>query len=354
LNVVDLPSLTTVLDTPTVALTRLIDTANVAPVSATGGFGNIAFSISPPLPNGLSISATNGFITGIAQVIQTAAPFNITATDAVGQKSTQTFTLTVIDPPLTATVVSANNVFTQYKSFTAIQPVTAAGGVTPYVFGIAPLLTGTGLTYSASGILAGTPTATLTTASYTVTITDSGGVVQTTSTSISIGINPPAPLVAVVNTSSLVYTIGVPATLIRPFEGSGGTGALTYSVSPALPLSLGLNAATGFIAGTPTVISSTATYTITVTDSAAVPQSTSTAVTVVIFPKPITLTVQQAEVVLTRYAAITTSIIPVLASDGSGVLTYTLIPPTLPNTVVYDAFTGEVEGTPTDPSISTT
>ena len=52
-----------------------------------------------------------------------------------------------------------------------------------------------------------------------------------------------------------------------PVSGSGGTGPLTYSVSPSLPLGLSVNSVTGLVAGTPTVTSATTPYTVTVTDA---------------------------------------------------------------------------------------
>jgi hypothetical protein len=146
--------------------------------------------------------------------------------------------------------------------------------------------------------------------------------------------------------------VGIAAIPTIPFSGLGGTGALRYAVLQPLPLSLGLNASTGAITGNPTVISSTATYTFTITDSAAIPQSTSTQISIVVLPRPISLTVDIAEVILTRYSAISGSIIPVSATGGQGLLTYSLIPPTLPNGITYDEFTGELEGTPTAPSSS--
>ena len=52
-----------------------------------------------------------------------------------------------------------------------------------------------------------------------------------------------------------------------PVTGSGGTGTLSYSVSPALPTGLTFNASTGAISGTPTATSAATSYTVTVTDS---------------------------------------------------------------------------------------
>jgi hypothetical protein len=55
---------------------------------------------------------------------------------------------------------------------------------------------------------------------------------------------------------------------------SGGTAPLTWSVNPALPAGLTLDAATGAVTGTPAASLSKTAYEFTVTDSAATPVST--------------------------------------------------------------------------------
>ena len=48
---------------------------------------------------------------------------------------------------------------------------------------------------------------------------------------------------------------------------SGGTGSLSYNISPVLPAGLSFSAATGLITGTPTAVSPAASYMVTVTDA---------------------------------------------------------------------------------------
>ena len=54
---------------------------------------------------------------------------------------------------------------------------------------------------------------------------------------------------------------------VRFPQASGGDGALSYSVTPALPAGLTLDASTGLLTGTPTGTSAQATYTYTVSDN---------------------------------------------------------------------------------------
>ena len=58
-----------------------------------------------------------------------------------------------------------------------------------------------------------------------------------------------------------------PMRSVRFPQASGGDGKLSYSVTPALPAGLTLNATTGLLTGTPTGTSAQATYTYTVSDN---------------------------------------------------------------------------------------
>ena len=58
-----------------------------------------------------------------------------------------------------------------------------------------------------------------------------------------------------------------PMRSVRFPQASGGDGKLSYSVTPALPAGLSLDASTGLLSGTPTATSAQATYTYTVSDS---------------------------------------------------------------------------------------
>ncbi len=58
-----------------------------------------------------------------------------------------------------------------------------------------------------------------------------------------------------------------PMRSVRFPQASGGDGTLSYSVTPALPAGLTLDATTGLLTGTPTATSAQATYTYTVSDS---------------------------------------------------------------------------------------
>ena len=71
------------------------------------------------------------------------------------------------------------------------------------------------------------------------------------------------------NSQSVIATINAQIASTQSFTTAGFSGAITYSVSPSLPNGLSMNSTTGVITGTPTVIQSSTSYTITATGATA-------------------------------------------------------------------------------------
>ena len=78
------------------------------------------------------------------------------------------------------------------------------------------------------------------------------------------GTSPPSNLTYSINPA--VYLRGIPIMLNVP--RSGGGAVVSYAVAPALPAGLSLDTTTGVISGTPTVVATTASYTVTARNSA--------------------------------------------------------------------------------------
>lgn len=128
-------------------------------------------------------------------------------------------------------------------------------------FTISPTLP-RGLTFSSTtGVVSGTPEVTLARTEFTVTCTDDA--IRVTAT-IFIRI---AATTATISPATQTIS-GVVGSAISPSSAYTDTelSTKTFSVSPALPSGLGINASTGVISGTPTVASAAATYTVTATD----------------------------------------------------------------------------------------
>lgn len=94
-----------------------------------------------------------------------------------------------------------------------------------------------------------------------MTVTDTNG--DTAAANFTLTVNSAVVATQAIATETTAYNS---TTTLTPVNGSGGTGALSYSISPTLPVGLNLNAATGQVTGAPTTVSSLTSYTVTVTD----------------------------------------------------------------------------------------
>jgi len=157
------------------------------PVTSTGGFGSNIYTVTPPLPTGLSINANSGAITGTPTVSIAARLETVTVTDAKGGSVSATFTLQV-SPALTATRAVTTKSITRNLAVTPFTPVTGGGSVyTPYVYSISPSLPGAMQIASSTGAITGTPpNAAAAARNYTVTVTDGGGFTATGAFALSI------------------------------------------------------------------------------------------------------------------------------------------------------------------------
>ncbi len=225
-----------------------------------GGGAVISYSVSPSLPAGLSLSTSTGVVSGTPTAITASATYTVTATNS-GGSATATLSLAVTDLPPTNLVYSAPTA--SYTVGTTIAPNLAThdgGAVVSFnVFPSLPL----GLSFnSTTGSVTGTPLASAATTVYTVTAANSGGN-ATANLSLTVNDLPPTGLSYAFPTS--IYTVGTAIAANAPNHG-GGVVSL-YSVSPALPAGLDLNASTGVVSGVPSTPAALAVYTITAANS---------------------------------------------------------------------------------------
>lgn len=318
------------INTPAVPFTPVTVTANT-------GTGPFAFAISPALSAGLSFSTTDGSISGTPTVAATATNYTITVTDAVGAVTSRAFTLTV-NGPLSAVQGIANKTLTVGTAAAAFRPIFPAGGTAPYTFAIAPALPGTLALNASTGNIAGTPSATLTTTPYTITVTDGAGATANNTFNLSVnGVVAAAQAVA-----TKVLTAGTAAVAFTPVTASGGAPAYTFAISPALPANLVLNASTGAISGTPAVASPATTHTVTVSDTVGGTASATFSLTVNAAPTSTLAIASKALTINTAAVAFT----PVTATGGTESLTYA-VSPALPTGLSLNTSNGAVSGTPT-------
>ena len=250
--------------------TGTIGSAYSTLLQSSGGTGPYAWSItSGGLPNGLSLSASTGLISGTPTAIG-STNFTATLADSSNPSQRKSVSLTLVVAPLPLAITTSNlasgTTGSNYQSL-----LQATGGIAPYTWSITGSLPA-GLSLSATtGIISGSPTASGT-FSFTATATDAGNPAQTQSVRLSIVI---APVTLAISTSALPS--GTQNSLYsEPLQAFGGTGTYTWSISQgALPAGLNLATTTGVVSGTPTA-SGNSSFKATVTDTGS-PAQTATA-----------------------------------------------------------------------------
>ncbi|WP_420993120.1 kelch repeat-containing protein [Cupriavidus sp. 30B13] len=142
-------------------------------------------------------------------------------------------------------------------------PASSGGPITGY--SIAPALPA-GLTLDAqTGVISGTPTVTVAETLYTITGTNAAGTVVVT-LRLAVQAAPVAPASLAYDTPAALY-VAAEAIVPNTPRVTGGA-ASAFTVAPALPAGLSLNAQTGAITGTPAAVQSQATYTVTASNRA--------------------------------------------------------------------------------------
>lgn len=152
------------------------------------------------------------------------------------------------------------------------QTITVTGGSGAKTFSVSSGALPAGLALNATtGAIAGTPTAPIGTASFTITVTDSSTPVQSDSQALTIDIVNPLLI-----TSGALPGTAIGAAYSQMVTASGGTTPYTFSVSAgALPAGLTLNATTGAVTGPATATATSQNLTIRVADSSS-PQLSAT------------------------------------------------------------------------------
>jgi len=150
---------------------RDVDITDNVPSSAGGAV--TSYSVSPPLPAGLSLDGSTGVISGTPSAITAQATYTVTATNSAGS-TTAGVVITVTDQaPSGLTYATNPAVYSQGLAVTSNLPSSTGGAVVSWSVS-PPLPAGLSLD-PYTGVVSGTPTAITALATYRVTATNSGG-----------------------------------------------------------------------------------------------------------------------------------------------------------------------------------
>ena len=306
---------------------------------------------------GLTLNAAARTITGTPTAASPLQNFAWAARDADDDMNTSDralliFSITVSAATVDAIPAFANGETIPTQDFTVgvpIMPLTlprATGGDGALTYTITPAIPGLTLNPT-TGVLTGTPTTAATLATYRYTVTDMDGDTATITFRITIEAagTDTAPTFGGATISAQNYIAGTAITAVTLPVATGGDGAITYTLTPALPTGLTFNAATRTITGTASAAATVQTFTYTATDTA---NATATLMfSITIDAADTAPAFADGAAVSAQTFTIGTAVdltLPV-ATGGNGAITYTLTP-AIPGLTLNPA-TGVLTGTPT-------
>jgi alpha-tubulin suppressor-like RCC1 family protein len=302
----------------------VVGTGYSATMSALDGAPGYSWT-SSTLPQGLSIDATTGKITGTPTQAGTFGSVTITATDQNGAKAEATYTITIAAAIHITTTSLPNGVSgTDYSA-----TVEAAAGAPGYGWTSTGLPGGLVLN-SSTGAITGNPYEVGTFDAVKITATDRNGATAEAVFTITI-----APAVHITTTllPDAVLNEAYPETAL---EATGGTGPYTWSAT-GLPAGVSVNTSTGVLSGIPTE-SGPFNALVTVTDANHKTAEASLSFTV--HPELAITTAGLPTAVVGEQYSVT------LAGLG-GNTPYTWAVADLPHGLTLDTSTGAITGTPT-------
>lgn len=219
-----------------------------------GGTGPFVWSLSGVLPQGITLNASTGVLSGTPNQAGTFA-ITVSVLDSLGQQTSRQLTLTASQAIRIAPDTAPNGTVRVAYALT----FTASGGTAPYSFALLNAIPGLTLD-SGTGLLRGTPEQ-AGNFPFTIRAVDARGLSATRDYTLLVN----APLRVVTEVLPDGFERSVYA---QTLEASGGVAPYTWRIiSGALPEGLSLNTATGAISGTPVIAGST-TATFEVADAA--------------------------------------------------------------------------------------
>ena len=342
------------------SVTTVTGTIN-QPINNVSTFSSVQYGISPytysissgTLPTGVTLDSNTGIISGIPTATQSSSSVTVSVTDSLGV--TASTTSTVAFTVGSAIVATANSVapVTGYtnQAISTVTPFSSVtGGTQPYWYFVSSGTLPDRVTLDpTTGQISGTPTQTYATSNVTISVRDAGGIVASTTSTISFTVI--LALVAMPGGTSTVF--GYQSTAITSFSAfgsvSGGTAPYTYYVSSSTqpPTGIAINSSTGLVSGTPTATQSSSNVTFSVKDSTNLVASTTVTVGFTVNTAFTASAGATSSVSVTQNTAITSFNPFSSVSGGYTPYVYSVSSGTLPTGVTINSSTGLVSGTPT-------
>ena len=286
-----------------------------------------SFTVSPALPDGLTLNKTTGEIAGTPTAAAANANYTIKAKNS-GGTATAILAITVNAPPSSFTYKDNPAVYWQ-----SVESTTNSATITGVIdsFTVSPALPAGLVLSKTTGAISGTPSVIATSAKYVVTARNPAG---SASVAVTILVNgPPSGFYFASNPA--VYSQGV---AIAPNTATISGAVDIFSVSPPLPAGLVMNTATGTITGTPTAASALATYSVTAKNAAGSPTIT---LTLTVNGPPTALAYTTASATYWQSVAIAQN-----TATVSGAVDSFTVSPALPAGLALNKATGAITGTP--------
>ncbi|MQA40751.1 putative Ig domain-containing protein [Rugamonas aquatica] len=324
---------------PTAAIVALQNQAISPDVPSNSGGLVANYSVSPTLPEGMSLDVLSGIIKGTPAVTSPLQAYTIIATNSTGTaESTISISVTEqLQPPSNLTYRTLSIIATQNQAMPSMAPSNSGGVATSY--SVSPPLPAGLVLDTSSGLISGTPSMPSASQLYSVIASNSAGTTQINlNIAISEQLQPPGQLaytsVSIIATQNVTIAPNIPR--------SSGGAVTSYAITPALPAGLTLNPTTGVISGIPTVPLASQPFTVTASNAAGATQiALSIGVSEQLKP-PGDLIYSTMEFFATQNQAIT----PITPKSSGGAVTSYNISPSLPTGLTLDPLSGAISGTP--------
>jgi predicted flap endonuclease-1-like 5' DNA nuclease len=211
------------------------------------------FTTDPALPSGLSIDSATGDISGTPNVNLTSTDFTVNACNTWGVCDEHTLTLTINEPVAVISYTQAHISLKKEEPMTPLEPSNSGGVVETWE--IDPALP-VGVQLDEFGVISGIPVANQDNTTYKIFANNSGGSVNTT---VVIQVNGTGMYIFYPYAE---HRIAVNSPINTIYPSQRGAAAITWEITPDLPVGMEFGEGNGSIWGTPSELSVETVYSV--------------------------------------------------------------------------------------------